>query len=91
MTPREASLNKNEGYIYNYFIKTKEKKPKFQVNNLVRVPGSKKTFSKGDTTDWSYKKQEIIESNSDTIQSYRFDKLPERYSEALLKTKQSHQ
>ena len=44
-----------------------------------------KTFSKGDTTNWSYKLYKITELIIDTIPSYRLDNLPERYNEALLK------
>ena len=44
-----------------------------------------KTFSKGDTTNWSYKLYKMAEIINDTIPSYRIDNLPERYNEALLK------
>ena len=60
-------------------------KPNFQVNDLVRTADLKKTFSKSDTTNWSYKLYKITEKNNDTIPSYRIDKLAERYIEALLK------
>ena len=65
--------------------KRKKIKPKFQLNNLVRTAYLKKTFSKGDTTNWSYKLYKITEINKDTIPSYRLDNLPERYNESLLK------
>ena len=56
LTPIQASLKKNEGYVYkNLLDKRKKVKPKFQINDLVRVGDIKKTFSKGDTTNWSYK------------------------------------
>ena len=42
-------------------------------------------FSKGDTTNWSYKLYKITEIIEDTIPSYRLDNLPERYNESLLK------
>ena len=45
----------------------------------------KKTFSKGDTTNWSYKLYKITEIFNDTIPSYHIDNLPERYNESLLK------
>ena len=60
-------------------------KPKFQVNDLVRTADLKKTFSKGDTTNWSYKLYKITELINDTVPSYRLDCLPERYNESLLK------
>ena len=56
LSPKEASLNKNEGFVYkNLLDKRKKIKPKFQINNLVRTADLKRTFSKGDTTNWSYK------------------------------------
>ena len=56
LTPIQASLKKNEGYVYKISLdKRKKVKPKFQINDLVRTADSKKTFSKSDTTNWSYK------------------------------------
>ena len=55
---------------------------------LVRTADLKKTFSKGDTTNWSYKLYTITEVINDTIPSYRLDNLPERYNENLLKKSQ---
>ena len=86
MTPIQASLKKNEGYVYkNILDKRKKIKPKFQIDNLVRTADLKKTFSKGDMTNWSYKLYKISEIINDTIPSYRLDNLPERYNEILLK------
>ena len=86
LTPIQASLKKNEGYVYNNLLdKRKKMKPKFQVNDLVRVADLKKTFSKGDTTNWSYKLYKITEIINDTLPSYKIDNLKERYNEALLK------
>ena len=86
LTPIQASLKKNEGYVYkNLLDKRKKVKPKFQINNLVRTADLKKTFSKGDTTSWSYKLYKITEIINDTIPSYRLDNLKERYNESLLK------
>ena len=85
LTPTQASLKKNENFVYqNLLDKRKKIKPKFQINDLFRSADLKKTFSKGDTTNWSklYKITEII---NDTIPSYHIDKLQERYNEALLK------
>ena len=59
--------------------------PKFQVNDLVRTADLKRTFSKGDTTNWSYKLYKITEKINDTIPNYRPDNLKERYNESLLK------
>ena len=60
-------------------------KPKFQLNNLVRTADLKKTFSKGDTINWSYKLYKITETINDTIPSYKIENLKERYNESLLK------
>ena len=86
LTPIQASLKKNEGYVYkNLLDKRKKVKPKFQINDLVRTSDLKRTFSKGDTTNWSYKLYKITETINDTIPTYHNDNLPERYNEALLK------
>ena len=48
----EASLEKNEEYVSkNLLDKRKKIKPKFQVNNPLRVADLRKTFSKGDKTN----------------------------------------
>ena len=86
LTPIQASLKKNEGYVYkNLLDKRKKVKPKYEIGDLVRTADLKKTFSKGDTTNWSYKLYKIIEIINDTIPSYRLDNLPERYNQSLLK------
>ena len=55
LSPKNASLKKNEGYVYkNFSDKRKKITAKFQMNNLVRTADLKKIFSKGDTTNWSY-------------------------------------
>ena len=86
LSPKDASLRKNEGYVYkNLLDKRKKVNPKFQINDLVRTADLKKTFSKGDTTNWSYKLYKITEIINDTIPSYKIDNLKERYNESLLK------
>ena len=86
LTPIQASLKKNEGYVYKIFLNKRKKiTPKFQVNNLVRTADLKKTFSKSDTTIWSYKIYKIKQIINDTIPSYKIDNLKESYNEALLK------
>ena len=86
LTPIQASLKKNEGFVYKNLMDKRNKiKPKFQINDLVRVADLKRTFSKGDTTNWSYKLYKITEIIKDTIPSYHIDNLPERYNESLLK------
>ena len=55
LTPTQASLKKNEGYVYkNLLDKRKKVKPKYEIGDLVRTAHLKRTFSKGDTTNWSY-------------------------------------
>ena len=86
MTPIQASLKKNEDYVYkNLLDKRKKLTPKFQINDLVRTADLKRTFSKGDTTNWSYKLYKVTEIINDTIPSYKIDKLEERYNQSLLK------
>ena len=86
MTPIQASLRKNEGYVYkNLLDKRKKIKPKYEIDDLVRTADLKKTFSKSDTTNWSYKLYKSTEIVNDTIPSYKIDNLPERYNESLLK------
>ena len=89
MTPIQASLKKNEGFVYkNLLDKRKKVKPKFQINDLVRTANLKKTFSKDDTTNWSNKLYKITEKINDTISTYKVDNLEERYNQSLLKKTQ---
>ena len=82
MTPIQATSKKNEGYVYkNISDKRKKIKPKYEIGDLVRTADLRKTFSKGDTTNWSYKLYKITEVINDTIPSYKIDNLPERYNE----------
>ena len=86
LSPKDASLKKNEGYVYKSLLdKRKKIKPKYEIDDLVRTADLKKTLSKGDTTNWSCKLYKISEINNDTIPSYRLDNLKERYNESLLK------
>ena len=86
LTPIQASLKKNEGYVYKNLLDKRNKiKPKYEMGDLFRAADLKKTFSKGDTTNWSYKSYKITEIINDTIPSYHINNLKERYSESLLK------
>ena len=86
LSPKDASLKKNEGFVSkNLLDKRKKVIPKFQINDLVRVADLKKTFSKGDTTNWSYKLYKITEIINDTIPAYKINNLSERYNKSLLK------
>ena len=86
LTPIQASLKKNEGFVYKNILDKRNKiKPKYEIGDLVRTADLKKTFSKGNTTNWSYKVYKITEIINDTIAGYRLNNLKERYNEALLK------
>ena len=86
LTPKEASLKKNESYVdQNFLDKRKKVKPEFQVNDLVRTADLKRTFSKGDTNNWSYKKYKITEFVKVSKSIYKTHNLLERYNESLLK------
>ena len=86
LTPIQANLKKNESYVCNNLLdKRKRSSPKIKINDPVRTADLKKTFSKGDTPNWSYKLHKITEIINDTIPSYKTDNLKERYNEALLK------
>ena len=86
LSPKDASLKKNEGFFYkNLLDKRKKVKPKYEIGDLIRTADLKKTFSKGDTTNWSYKLYKITEIINDTLPSYKIDNLQERYNESLLK------
>ena len=70
LTPIQASLKKNEGYVYKNLLDKRNKiKPKFQKNDLVRTADLQRTFSKSDTTNWCYILYKITEIINDTIPS----------------------
>ena len=86
LSPIQASLKKNEGFVYRNLIDKRNKiKPKYKIGDLVRSADFKKMFSKSDTTNWSYKLYKITEIINDTIPAYKIDNLKERYNESLLK------
>ena len=83
LTPIQASLKKNEGYVYKNLLDKRNKiKPKFQINDLLRTADLKKTFSKGGMTNWSYKLYQITEIINDTIPAYKIKNLKERYNDS---------
>ena len=60
LNPNQASSKTNEVYNYLYLLdKRREIKTKYKIGYLVRTADLKKMFSKGDTTNWSYKLYEI--------------------------------
>ena len=76
LTPIQGSLKKSEGFVNKNFLdKRKKIKPKYEIGDIVRTADLKKTFSKSDTTNWSYDLFKITEILNDTIASYRLDNL----------------
>ena len=85
MKPIDASKKSNEKEVYsNLQDKRKILNPKYKLGQLVRTADIKRVFSKGDSTNWSYKLYTITEIIHDTIPSYRIDYLTDRYNENLL-------
>ena len=85
MTPIRTSKKSNEKEVSsNLQYRRVKEQPKYKVGDLVRTAVIKKFFSKGDSTNYSYKLYTITEVIHKTIPSYRTDYLPERYKENLL-------
>ena len=85
MTPVQASKKISERKVYsNLQDRRVRQKPKFKLGDLVRTADIKRVFSKGDSTNYSYKLYTITEVIHNTIPSYRIDYLLERYNENLL-------
>ena len=85
MTSIQASKKVNEKEVFpNLRDDRVKRQPKFKLGQLVRTADIKKVFSKGDSTNYSYKLYTITEVIHDTIPGYRIDYLPERYNESLL-------
>ena len=85
MTPNQASKKSNEKIVFDNLRDDREKQqPKYNLGQLVRTADIKRVFSKGDSTNWSYKLYTITEVFHDTIPSCRLKYLPERYNEKLL-------
>ena len=91
MTPNQASKKSNEKEVYsNLQDRRVNQQPKYKLAQLVRTADIKWVFTKGDSTNYSYKLYTITEFIHDTIPSYRIEYLPERYNENLfLSTKLS--
>ena len=70
LTRIKASLKKIEEFVYHNFLdKQKKIKPSSKIHELIRTAELERTFSKGDTTNWSYKLYKVTESINDTIPS----------------------
>ena len=85
MKPIDISQKSNEKLVYTNLQDRRVKQtPKFKIGQLVRTSDIKRVFSKGDSTNYSYKLYTITEVIHDTIPSYRIDYLPERYNQSLI-------
>ena len=85
MTPIQASKKINEKLVFSNLRDDRVKRqPKYKLGQLVRTADIKRVFSKGDSTNYSYKLYTITEVIHDAIPSYRMDYLPERYNQNLL-------
>ena len=85
MTPNQASKKSNEKLVFsNLQDRRVRQKAEFKLGDLVRTADIKRVFSKGDSTNYSYKFYTITEVIHHTIPAYRINYLPERYNENLL-------
>ena len=85
MTPIQASKKSNEKEVYSNLQDDRQKQtPKYKLGQLIRTADIKRVFSKGDSTNYSYKLYTITEVIHDTVPSYRINYLAERYNENLL-------
>ena len=85
MTPIQASKKSKEKIVYsNLQDKRRKLNRKLKLGQLVRTADIKRVFSKGDSTNWSYKLYIITEVIHDSVPSYRIDPLPERYNENII-------
>ena len=90
MTPTQASRKVNEKEVYpNLQDRRVRQQPKYILGQLVRSADIKTVFSKGDSTNWSYKLYTITEVIHNTIPSKRINFLPEKYNENLLRSTNS--
>ena len=78
-TPIEASKTAKEKELFSNLKNERDfRKPKLKLGQLVRTADIKRVFSKGDSTNWSYKLYTITEVIHDAIPTYIIDYLPER-------------
>ena len=98
MTPKEASLKKNEALVWStlYGDLTQEaRKAKYKVGDNVRIAKKKATFEKGYTPNWTEEVFEIIEiQNTDPVtykvQDWNGDEIDGSfYEQELQKTSQN--
>ena len=85
MTPIQGTKKSNERKVYsNLQDRRVGQQPKFKLGQPVCTADTKKVFSKGDSTNYSYKLYTITEVIHDTKPSYRIKYLSERYNQNLL-------
>ena len=60
-------------------------KLRHQNGDFFGTSGLNETFSKGDTTNWSFILYKITQIVNDTIPNYPIDESKERYDQVLLK------
>ena len=79
MTPIQAFKKSNEKEIFsNLQDRRVKQQPKYKLGQLVRSADVKQVFSKGASTNWSYKLNTITEVIHESIPSYRINYSPER-------------
>ena len=85
MIPIQTSKSSNKKTVYSNLKDNRhKKKPKFKLGDIVRTADIKSVFSKGDSTNCSYKLYTITEVIHDSVPSYKIDYFPERHNENLL-------
>ena len=85
MTPIQTSKKSNEKKVFDNLGDDREKQqPKYKLGQVVRTADIKKVFSRGDSTNYSYRLYTITEVYHDTIPSYRLNHQTERYNQNLL-------
>ena len=85
MTPNQASGKSNEKNSFSNLRGDRVKQqPKYKLGQIVRTAGIKRTLSKGDSTNWSYKLYTRNGIFFDTTPTYRINYLPERYIKNFL-------
>ena len=62
----------------------REHKHQFHLADLDGTADNKEIFSKGDSTNWSYKLYTVTKVVPDSNPSYKIDYSPKRYNENLL-------
>ena len=84
MTPIQAFKKSKEKLVYSNIQDRKVKQqPKFSLDQLVRTSDIRSIFSKGDSTNYSYKFYTVTEVIYNTIPFYRLNYLTKRYDENL--------